>query len=396
MDIPIDWDWLIDHVQETGWSEAAGEAGTWALTRLRSELGPRWPPAWRKAGSAPPEIVNSFAVLSALAGTIRLALAFTRLADCDGLATVSKELKRGSDEGRFASPRLQLVQAALARTAGYQVRLEPLLKGGKSRVDLEIRGGAEPMAVEAFALLRDRRTIDASVWLESAREGLRTMGEELGVDFVGQIVEPPDPAGIEAWLAELHVYARLSVQGVDLPPHQHGGVIIRIEPTSGRGGGSQFTMPAVSFRERLGMRLRKKAEQTVRSKGNWLLIDSFDVLWHMSGWSQLPLERKAEQLADLLQHELRGFGHILGVTITDGAALMRPGVPEETIDAGTYTALSRRSDAWHIRESVIVPLRPEAKAGLEIWRTMLDAESGWVGHELRRQGLLMPSELAQI
>jgi hypothetical protein len=390
----MDWKWLDDQMRQTSWSADAHDAGSWALSELSSNLGPRWPPSWRTVGSAPPEIINSFSKLSGLAGTIRLALAFTRMAGCDGLASVAKELKRGTDGGRFASPRLQLIQGALARSAGYEVRLEPLLKGTTVRADLEIGDKGESVVVEAFALLRDKKTIDASVWLELAREDLRILGDELTVDFSGQILEPLAEADTESWLTELRVYARLCAQGADLPPLRRGGVTVSVEPTQGPGGATRFAMPRVSFRERLGKRLQEKAVQTARSGANWLLIDSFDNLWHMTGWSHLPLAQKAEQLANLLRHELRESEHILGVTISDGAALMRPGVPEQTVEGDTYFALARRSDAWHIRESVIVPIRPGAKAGVKLWLATLEAESEWIGHELRRQGLLLPTELA--
>lgn len=48
-------------------------------------------------------------------------------------------------------------------------------------------------------------------------------------------------------------------------------------------------MPMVSYGERLGSRLSKKAEQTKRSGAQWLLIESLDHLWHMTQWSQQPI-----------------------------------------------------------------------------------------------------------
>jgi hypothetical protein len=82
------------------------------------------------------------------------------------------------------------------------------------------------------------------------------------------------------------------------------------------------------------------------------------------------------------------------VVITDGAALMRPAAPEQTVERREFTALLRHSDAWHIRESVIVPLRPGGEDAVSLWRFILDAESGWIGKELRANGLAQPPELA--
>jgi hypothetical protein len=178
-----------------------------------------------------------------------------------------------------------------------------------------------------------------------------------------------------------------------LPPLGVGGVVITVE-AGDPGGGSSFEMPTVSYGERLGSRLSKKAEQTKRSGAQWLLIDSLDHLWHMTQWSQQPIAKRGEQLAALFRHELRDADHLLGVVISDGAVLMRPKAPEQTFEGPEFIALARRSDAWHIRESVIVPLLPEAERDVPAWRSILDAESGWVGRELRANGLAEPPELA--
>ena len=113
----------------------------------------------------------------------------------------------------------------------------------------------------------------------------------------------------------------------------------------------------------------------------------------MTQWSQQPITKRGEQLAALFRDELGDAGHLLGVVISDGAALMLPEAPEYTVERREFIALARRSDAWHIRESVIVPLRPGAEQAVPVWRSILDAESGWVGKELRANGLAQPPEL---
>jgi hypothetical protein len=392
-DNPLSWAWLSEQLQGTSWSPAAREVGLWALGRLRAELGPRWPPAWRQPGGAPPQITSSYWALAGLSGTVQMALAFERLRGCEGIPAIRKAMIRGADPARLASPSLQLAQAALARSAGYQVRLEPLIEGAKTRADLQIDGIDVTIGVEVFALLRDERTMRASAWLDVAREELRQLGEQFGVDFQGAIDEPPEKGDLSAWLAEVSRYVKMSASGIALPPLRSGGVTVAVQPAQGPGGGSSFRMPMVSFGERLGMRLAGKARQTERSGASWLLIDSLDQLWHMTAWSRQPISAKAEQLAGLLQAELADAPHILGVTISDGAILMRPEGSEQTIEGEGFVALARRSDAWHIRESVIIPLRPGAKDGVRLWRSILDAESGWVGSELRRHGLILPPEL---
>ncbi|MDX6610160.1 MAG: hypothetical protein QOF85_2085 [Solirubrobacterales bacterium] len=389
---PYDWDFLAEHVAEAPWSAAAREAGIWALERLREELGPRWPPAWKEPGGIPAEIASCFGALAGLVGTIDLALAFERLREADGKEHLRKSIKRGADQGRFASLRLQVQWAALAQSVGLDVVIEPLMPGAETKADLAIRGEGVELVIEAFAMLRDKRTMDASAWLDHAREGLRRIGEQFRVDFKGTVEAPLDDEETDVWLEEVRRYARLCAQGISLPPLEVGGVVITVE-AGDPGGGSSFKMPTVSYGERLGSRLSKKAEQTKRSRARWLLIDSLDHLWHMTQWSQQPIAKRGEQLAALFRHELQDAEHLLGVVVSDGAALMRSEVPEQTVERPEFMALARRSDTWHIRESVVVPLLPEAEQALPVWRSILDAESGWVGRELRANGLAQLPEL---
>ncbi|HWA54979.1 MAG TPA: hypothetical protein VG816_12495 [Solirubrobacterales bacterium] len=340
----------------------------------------------------PAEIASCFGALAGLVGTINLALAFEQLREGDGKEHLRKSIKRGADQGRFASLRLQAQGAALARSIGLEVAIEPLIAGAETKADLAIRGEGVELVVEAFAMLRDKRTMDASAWLELAREGLRRIGEQFRVDFKGTVEAPLDDEETGIWLEEVRRYAQLCALDMSLPPLEVGGVVLTVE-VGDPGGRSSFKMPTVSYGERLGSRLSKKAEQTKRSGAQWLLIDSLDHLWHMTQWSQQPIAKRGEQLAALFRDELRGADHLLGVVISDGAALMRPKAPEYTVEEPEFIALARRSDAWHIRESVIVPLRPGAEQVVPVWCSILDAESGWVGRELRANGLAEPPEL---
>lgn len=185
-----DWALLAEQVAATPWSIAAREAGVWALERLREEFGPRWPPAWKEPGGMPAEIASCFWALAGLSGTISLALAFERLRGADGLEHLRKSIKRGTDQGRFASLRLQVQQAALAKSIGLDVAIEPLIPGAETKADLAIRGEGVELVVEAFAVLRDKHTMDASAWLDGAREGLRRIGEQFRVDFKGTVETP--------------------------------------------------------------------------------------------------------------------------------------------------------------------------------------------------------------
>lgn len=127
------WDLLAEQVEMTPWSIAAREAGLWSLERLQAEFGPRWPPAWREPGGMPAEIASCFWALTGLCGTISLALAFERLKGAKGLPVLRKTIKRGTDQGRFASLRLQVRQGALARSAALTSRSSLCFPGVRRR-----------------------------------------------------------------------------------------------------------------------------------------------------------------------------------------------------------------------------------------------------------------------
>lgn len=388
-----DWDLLTEQVVASPWSPAARAAGAWALERLRAEFGPRWPPAWSQPGGMPAEVASCSWALAGLSGTIGLALAFERLGGAEGLPQLRKAIKRGTDQGRFASLRLQVRLAALARSAGHDVALEPLIPGGRTKADLIVRGEGVELAVEALAMLRDARTMAASSWLDSAQEELRRIGQRFYLDFEGSVELPLGERETIVWLAEVRRYAGLCAQGISLPPLKSNGVTVEVKAAR-PGGGIHFRMPTVSYGERLGFRLAEKAEQTRRSRARWLLIDSLDHLWHMTQWSQQSVAQRGQRLAALFKHELRDAQHLDGVIISDGAALMRQAASEYTVEAGEFIAVARRSDAWHIRETVIVPLRLDVERAVALWRFVLDAESGWVERELSASGLAQPPELA--
>ena len=119
-----------------------------------------------------------------------------------------------------------------------------------------------------------------------------------------------------------------------------------------------------------------------------------DHLWHMTAWGARPLAAKARDLTALIRRELEGVEHLEGVVITDGAVLMRPNLPEETVSLNEgAVAMSRKIDRWHTRESVVIPLTPLALEAAVLWRAIFDGESAWAIRELGALGLKPPSEL---
>jgi hypothetical protein len=393
----IDWDWIYSQMSDCPWSGPARDAGLWAIDTLRKELGPRWPKAWAEPGAAPPELVFSGSMLSGLASTLGLALAFFELRSLDGIAPLRAAVRQTARADALASPRLQLRVASMAASLGLRVELEPRLPDAETRADLLIRSEHISIAVEALAVLRDQRSIEADKWLGPFNIALIQIGQRHGVDFKGAIDTPLDEADTAVLLAEVERWAAGVAMGLTMPDLRKGGVTLGVVPGDGLGGKINFRYPVVAFDRRLQNKLSDKARQTRRSGADWLLIDSLDHLWHLTGWSQMHLADKARALAGLIRAQLKAEPHLLGAVITDGAALWRPEAEEQTFEVGEDAfALSRRIDKGNIRESVVVPLQGLGLEAAQLWRKVLDAESDWLGKALQRVGLEAPPELVDV
>lgn len=392
---PFDWDWLAEQMRGCPWSPEAREAGVWAIETLEEQLGPGWPRAWRDPGQPPPEIAGCCWSLFGFASTLSLALALAELEAVAGMAALRKMIRTNSRPDLSASPRLQLRVASLARAGGFEVGLEPLLPDAETRADLSISDGRVSVGVEALAILRDEKTMDASDWLGTVTPYLRRIAEDHAVDFRGVVEAPLGESETTALLEEIGRQAPSAARGLALPPVRVGGVTVELVPSECNPGTTNFQLPTISFGARMQGKLEKKIEQTRRSGADWLLIDSLDHLWHMTEWGDRPLAEKGRELAGFLRGVLGGADHLLGAVISDGAGLMRPEVGEETVELGEgAVALRRRADQWQIRESVIVALGGEGLEGAQVWRAVLEAESGWLEAALAGVGLPVPKELA--
>ncbi|MBS1888793.1 MAG: hypothetical protein JSU06_16540 [Actinobacteria bacterium] len=391
----IEWDWLRERMLATSWSEQARDAGVWALDVLEETLGPPWPKAWRGAGKPPPEIARCWFLFSAYLYTLDLALGFAVLRDRPGIAGLRSTIRRTSRDDALASPRLQLRLAGLALAKGYTVTLEPRLEDGKRpAADLLIADDRTRIGAEVFAQLRDEKTLAADKWIDGISDELRQIGDEHKVDFRGTVEAALSPRETTELLEELRSRASLVGRGVKLPPVTVGEVSVEVAPPEGPGGERSLQLPHVAFDRRLKNRLRKKADQTRRSRADWLVIDSLDDLWHMTGWARQPLTAKAYALASLFREALGEEEHLLGVVITDGAAVIRDQIEEDTfvLDRG-IVARRRRIDRRRARESVVVPLRDGGLAAAEAWGFILDFERDWLAQALESQGVIPPPEL---
>lgn len=394
-ELRIGWDWLRERMLDCPWSAEAREAGLWSIDVLRRELGPAWPKAWREPGCAPPELAMCWCSLSGYAYTLDLALGFSLLRDLPGMRSMRNTVKGTARADALASPRIQLRMACLAMSEGLSVELEPRLPGAETPADLLICRDQVSLGIEALAVLRDKKSVDAGKWLDGITIELHQIAARHRVDFRGEVETPLDDQQTIELLEELWRRAAVVERGFELPELRVGEVSVLVLPAAGQSGSRSFRLPTVAFDRRLKQKLRAKAEQTRRSGAEWLLVDSLDHLWHMTAWGRQPLVDKARAIAGLLRGVLHPEKHLLGVVVTDGAALMRPEVEEETAELDTgVVARCRRIDKWRVRESVVVPLQRGGDEAAQVWGAVLDAESEWVARGIEAAGLRTPSELA--
>ena len=197
--------------------------------------------------------------------------------------------------------------------------------------------------------------------------GYERSGGYIASIFRGRIQTPLDQQHTPELLDEIERCARATAQGLKLGEIQIGDVSVTVIRSEQEGGGTSFDLPRIDYAKRILDKLGNKAKQAQRSGADWILADWSDHLWHMTAWGAQTLEVKGNALVALIRGGLQSAQHIHGVVITDGAVLMRRDVPEQSLQlANGSAAISRQVDSWHTRESVIIPLRPQATKGVHL------------------------------
>lgn len=284
--------------------------------------------------------------------------------------------------------------ASLGLAVGATVVLEPMLAGASAPADLLIRRGQTTVGAELMAVLRDDATLRANEWLDAVMIDMLMLGREHGVDFAGEVHAPLDEVQTGEFFRLLSDAAARFASTSKMTEVQVGGVRLRIVPADGPGGGRQIKLPPVDVGARLAAKIATKATQTKSSGAGWLVVDSFDHLWHLSRIAALPFPEKLRQIEGFLRPLFRDADHLRGVVCSDGGALTRPGAPEQTVElGGAAVGLARRRDYLHLRESIVLPLLPASSKEAEFWRDMLEAEARWLSSALGHAGLQAPPEL---
>lgn len=231
----IDWEFLRNRMEECPWSPQALAAGLWAMDVLEEEFGPRWPRAWRRSNSAPPELLAAGHSLAAYMGTLDLALALRRIRDISGARALRDAIEGTVRYDALMSPRLQMRIASVALGEAIEVGIEPLMPDAETPADLLLSRDGVCCAVELLAVMLNAKTLDADRWLETITFELLRIGQLHKVDFRGRVQEPLEEELTSELLQEIERRAGATAKGLELPEVQCGGVAVTTVSAAGEG-----------------------------------------------------------------------------------------------------------------------------------------------------------------
>jgi hypothetical protein len=393
---PPTWDLWRDAMDKSNHSEAGRQAGHWALEQLEYVLGPDWPVrVWRKEGAVPPEIAMAHAHLVAFGQLLEFALRVTILAGLNGFGAVRQDLRSDLRLQRRIHARLQLEVAALTLRAGHPVALEARTRGAGRPVDVLIGESTTAIGVEARVILRDEVSQQGVSFWDRVDSGLWRIRARYDVEFAGELHEQLTDNQLDEWLTALESAAALVlVDGKSRVLELQTGTITVIKGPLAAGTTFKGPVNSANGWPRLGIILRAKADQAVNAGASWLRVDVMDGLWQFSPWARWTLAAKTEALSEAVRQELHNRSGLAGAILTCGALLAQGQFEDETCPgADGATGLRRLIAPARVRESVVVPLIPEARSEGELWARLYSDEPTWLDWALAKCDLRLAAEV---
>jgi hypothetical protein len=367
-------------------------AGLWALDELRGILGEDWPGA-APSGWFPPELGAAYSHTREYTRLLELALRLHRFADASGIASLRNSLKTDRRQDRWLHISLQLEVAALAARAGADTSFESRQQG-RYPADVRLVADELTIAIEAFSLLtseRWRAGVDMSDAISDRLTAIeRRYGVACEVDFAGELLEPE---ALRRFLDQIELAAAVVAEGQPVDLARAGAASARVS----RGDKPSFNGPSITENpwRRISARLADKREQT-RESGErvWLRLDLLDGTWQFSPWSQAPLADKLAAFGAQIRHEFGSRGPLAGVVASSGSAMALTGLSDETVRAIDGSSALRRVIApLRARETLVVPLGPDALEAGHFLRELYSNEAAWLDEALATEGLASTIEI---
>lgn len=219
------------------------------------------------------------------------------------------------------------------------------------------------------------------------------MSQLHGIDITGRLGEPWRGTREEEqhWVQNVQrtiVSVRQSglVAVVQSP---NGGSLTFSRAASGKRGMARIVGTEINedLWDRLGRALGEKNEQ---ASGNlvWLRMGEYAGLWHWSGYREMTLEEKVQNLSPLVQAALASLPHIAGIILSSG-------IEPDLAPGGQLPSTFPRGDgaiAVHCalpgscsRESIIIP-RSGMSADAYTFAALYEHEVTWLDWALRQAG----------
>jgi hypothetical protein len=306
-----------------------------------------------------------------------------------GMAGVRRGLKRDFRAAWRRHATLQLEMAALGLATGHDVRLEMRRKPGLPPSDVWLGCGATSFSVEAFAVLLDEDSATAGRWDNRVHAELLRIESAHGVSFDGELRDRLDKEELQSWIRDVE---RTSVEVVATGTPKSvttRAADLAVRPPSDVSP-RQVTYPVTVADgwPRTVTRLKQKAEQARTSGATWLRADFLDGIWWASPWAQADLFDKTSTMAAQLREALADEAGLAGVVVSSSPCrALSVYVSESARVADRAIGLRRLLPLNRVRETIIVPLRPDGGAATEEWLALYDREADWLDWGLAQAGL---------
>ncbi len=357
-DLRPTWDLYRRMADSPNARPARRDAVLWALGELEQRMGPDWLERyWESAGHVPAEVNLGSGHVAAFGNLLDLALRYRMLDGVPGIGRVQREMRKDLRDERRRHSALQLEVAALGAKAGFAAALEarPTGRGGPS--DVTLRRDRQLLRVETFAILRDKRSQEATRHWDWLMAQIRNIGWRSGAGISGDLGERLDQAASAELLRLIEAAAQVAVATGEVQPIEFQGARLQALPPGSTSYQLRGGIEEGQGWPRIEAKLAQKAAQAAAAGGGWLRTDVLDGTWQFTPWARAGLGTQINEIASLVRPVLTQVPGIEGVVLSSGALLAQGEFYGESAPAeeGCY-GLRRLLPAARVRETMIVPV----------------------------------------
>lgn len=322
----------------------------------------------------------------------------------DQLATGTNGIRSSTDSRDLLHLDLVLEVLGLAAVDGWCLDVERPTGHGKYP-DIVISKGDETVVIEVTTRGFDRETNQANTQFDAMITEKSQILAELNVTCSFEFTRLLLDKELCDFRKLMWTVARQAITYSSLMRESTEFGWIEAKPPGTAPGTNGFHSRGPATGEKqvdgLQMRIKEKAEQTRGENPAWIRLDDYGGIlagWQLAGYS---LAKQAAALTQLIAPTLKGYDHIAGVWITDGAQLY----PDPTKHNEAYhlvpsnsLAFSRGLPGYRRRRSFCItgPHSPKREGFVDIGHPISSwyrDEPSWLARALAGLGLPVPEGL---